>query len=241
MGLCLDGHLLYLFFAQARAGFNLNGLLLACTEVLCRNAQDTIGVDIKRNLNLWNASRSRRYLGKLESAERAVVGSKFPLSLQDVDVDGGLTIGSGGEDFLLAGWNSSVSVNQSCHNTAECLDAQRKGRYIQKQNVFYACITREHRPLNGGTQGNDLVGIDAFVRLFSEDVLDDFLNFWNSCRATNEQYLDDIAGVKFCILQRLMAWVFEPFQNGFHERLELAACDGNLQVLWPRGVGGDKG
>ena len=124
MGLGILGHFLNFLVAQSGAGLNLDGLLLAGAEVLCRDVQNAVGVNIKGNLNLRNASWCRRNIGKLESAERAVVSGKFPFALKDVDVNGGLTVSGGRENFLLAGRDCSVAFNQSCHNSAQGLDTQ---------------------------------------------------------------------------------------------------------------------
>lgn len=59
---------------------------------------DRVGVDVEGNFNLGDTAVGRRDTDELEVAEELVVTDEFTLSLVDLDLDGGLEIGSGGED-----------------------------------------------------------------------------------------------------------------------------------------------
>ena len=73
---------------------------------------------------------------------------------------------------------SRVGVNQLCHDTAECLDTERQRSDIQKEDILH--VTGEDTTLDGGAYSDDLVRIDALVRLLSEEVLDKLLDFRNT-------------------------------------------------------------
>jgi hypothetical protein len=71
--------------------------------------EDTVGVDVKGDLDLGNTSRGRGDTGELELSEEVVVLSSGSLSLEDLDEDSGLVVGVGGEDLGLLGGNGGVS------------------------------------------------------------------------------------------------------------------------------------
>ena len=66
-------HLVDVLVGQARAGLDLDLLLGPGAEVLGRDVQDAVGVDVERDLDLRDATRRRRNAGQLELAQRLVV------------------------------------------------------------------------------------------------------------------------------------------------------------------------
>lgn len=54
------------------------------------NFHDTIGINLERNFDLRNATRSRRDVVKLEFAEKVVILGQGTLSLKDLNQDGWL-------------------------------------------------------------------------------------------------------------------------------------------------------
>lgn len=85
---------------KTRAGGNGDGLVLVGGLVLGRNVHDRVGVDVKGDLNLGDTAVSRRDADELEVSEEFVVTDELTLSLVDLDLDCGLEIGSGGEDWV---------------------------------------------------------------------------------------------------------------------------------------------
>ena len=57
MSLGIFHHALNFFFAQAGTGLNLDFVLFAGGFVFGRHMQNTVGVDVKRDFNLWHAAR----------------------------------------------------------------------------------------------------------------------------------------------------------------------------------------
>ncbi len=76
-----------------------------------------------------------------------------------MDIDRSLAIGGGRKDFLFAGRDCGISVNESCHDATKRLNTERKGSNVQEKNIFYAGITGQHGTLNGCTQCDDLIRI----------------------------------------------------------------------------------
>lgn len=58
-----------------------------------------VGVDIESDLNLGDTTVGRWNSNKLEVAEELVVTNELTLSLEDLNLDSGLEVGSGGEDY----------------------------------------------------------------------------------------------------------------------------------------------
>lgn len=58
-----------------------------------------VGVDVESDLNLGDTTVGRRNSNKLEVAEELVVTNELTLSLEDLNLDSGLEVGSGGEDY----------------------------------------------------------------------------------------------------------------------------------------------
>ena len=101
-------------------------LLLAGAEVLCGDIHDAVGIDVKADLDLRHAAGRRSDAGELELAQRLVIGSHFTLALQDMDLNGGLAVCSGGEDLALMRRNGGVAVDQAGdtinHHASEIFD-----------------------------------------------------------------------------------------------------------------------
>ena len=60
-------------------------------------------IDIESNLNLGNTLGGRGNTNKVEVTEELVVTNKLTFTLVDLDLNGGLTIGSSGEGLGLLG------------------------------------------------------------------------------------------------------------------------------------------
>ena len=55
---------------------------------------NAVRIDIEGNFNLGNPTRCRRNSDQIEFAQGPVLGSHFTFTLQDMDADSGLSIGS---------------------------------------------------------------------------------------------------------------------------------------------------
>ena len=71
------------------------------------------------------------------------------------------------------------------------LQAQRQRGDVEQEHVLD--VAGQDRALDGRADGDDLVGVDALVRLLAEDVLDDLLDPRHPGRAADQHDLVDLA------------------------------------------------
>ena len=79
---------------------------------------DTVDIDIEGNFDLRNTSSGRCNTCQLEVAQCLVVGSHRSFTLQYVDIDSRLIIGSRREDLRLLRRDRCITRNQYSHDTA---------------------------------------------------------------------------------------------------------------------------
>ncbi len=125
-----------LLFGQAAGGGNLDGLLLAGSQILGRDMDDPVGIDIEGDLDLRQTPGSRRNAGQLETAEGLVISRHLPLALKDMDGNGRLIVGGGGKDLAFLGRDGGIFLDQLGHDTAQGLYPQGKRSHVEKQNIF---------------------------------------------------------------------------------------------------------
>ena len=99
-------------------------LLFSCSQVFCRYIYDTVGIDIKGNLDLRNASSCWRDSIQTELAEGFVIFRELTLTLYNVDIYCSLVICCCGEDLALLCRDCCISFDQTCCNSTHCLDRQ---------------------------------------------------------------------------------------------------------------------
>ena len=140
----------------------------------------TVGVDLERNLNLRNATRSRRDARKLKFAKQIVILGQRTLPLKDLNKDGRLVVSSGGEYLTLAGRNNSVASNELGEDTASGLDPERKRADVNENNVLRSLFAGENTSLDGSSVGDSLIGVDSLGGLFAKVVFEQLLNLGNT-------------------------------------------------------------
>ena len=101
-----------------------DGLFLAGAFILGGDVQDAVGVNVEGDFNLRDATGSRSDTIQDEAAEGFVVGGHFALTLEDVDFNLGLVIGSGRENFGLGSRDGGVALNQLGGNATHGLNAE---------------------------------------------------------------------------------------------------------------------
>lgn len=94
---------------------DLIGFLGALVDGL--DVHDTVFINIKENLDLWNASGGRGDTIKLEFTERVVILGHRSLTFEYLNEDTWLVVDSGSEDLALRHWLGCVSLNQLGHDT----------------------------------------------------------------------------------------------------------------------------
>ena len=206
-------------------------LLLAGAKILCGNGHDTVGIDIKRNLDLRDTSLCRRNTVELESAERLVVLCELTLALQDVDINGRLVIGSRGEDLALLGRNRGISLDQRCCNTSHRLDGKGQRRDIQKKDIAGTRIACELAALNSCTDSDALIRVDVLARLMAGQLTNLVLHARNTCGTTDQK-----DGAKIGVLQACIAHCVLHRDCGLVDKigdqfLELCSRQVHVEVL----------
>ena len=91
---------------------------------------------------------------------------------------------------LLRG-DRGVAVNQAGEHTAQCLDTERQRCHVEQKHILD--VTLQNTGLNSGTNRHHFIRVDAFVRLFAEEVFHDFLDFRHACHAADKNHFADIA------------------------------------------------
>lgn len=127
------------------------GELFASSLILGRDIHDTIGINVKANLNLRHTLRSRRNANKVEAAQDLVIGSHGSVSLKNLNLDLCLVVSSGGEGLGLLGRDGGVGHDELGHHATKSLDSQRERSDIEQENT--GVRTGEDTTLNGGTDG----------------------------------------------------------------------------------------
>ena len=239
MGLGVLDHLLDLGLGKAGRGLDPDLLLLAGAKVLGAHVHDTVGIDVEGDLDLRNSSGSGGDSDQVELAKSPVLAGKLPLSLQDMDRDGGLTIGCGGEDLALLGGDRRVPLDELRVHAAKRLDAEGKRCDIQKQDVLD--VSLEDTSLDRGADRDDLIGVDSLVRVLLEQVLDKLLDRGDSRGSTYEDDLVDVIGRDSSIPHGVDARGLGLLDDRGDHLLELRPGKRHLQVLGACGVRRDEG
>ncbi len=180
-----------------------------------------------------------RNAAQLELAQGAVLRCHGPLALQHVDLDFGLRVGRRREGLSLLGRDGRVARNHRRGHAAQRLDGQGERSDVEQQQILD--VAGEHARLHGGADGNHLVGIDAAVRLFAEELLHQFLNLGHAGLAADEHHLVDLAGGDAGIGHSLLAGLDRALDQVLNQLLQLGARELADQVLGAGRVGGDEG
>ena len=187
-------HLLDVGLAQTTRRLDADLLLLAGALVLGRDIDDAVGVDVEGDFDLRHAARRRRNADEIELAEHLVVGRHLALALEHADRHRGLAVLGRGEHLALLGRDRGVAVDQPREHAAQRLDAERQRRDVEQQHVLDVAL--QHAGLDGRADRNDLVGVDALVRLLAEQLLDDFLDLRHAGHAADQDDLVDLGRAK---------------------------------------------
>ena len=237
MLLGIADHLVHGRLVEHRTGRDPDLLLLAGRPVLGLDVEDAVGIDIERDLDLRNAARGRRDPVEDEPPERLVVGREVALALEDVDLDLALVVRGRREGLRLRGRDGGVAIDQPGHDPAERLDPKGQRRDVEEEDVLD--LAGKHAGLDRGADRDDLVRVDAAMRLLSEQALDQFLDGRHPGHTADEDDLVDFARLQAGILERGEDRPLGLLDEIADEILELGPGQVDHQVLRSRGVGRD--
>src|SRR5699024_88301 len=183
-------HLLDLFFIKSGRRLNTNALFSACTFVFSTYIQHTVCVNIKANLNLRHSARGRWNIIQMETSKGPVILCFSTPALQDMNFYAGLIVSSCRKGLRLVRRYSGIGFYEFRRNSAERFNTKAQRRYIQQYNVIN--VAAHDSCLNSCSYRNHFIRIYSFTWIFSKEIFDNLLNFRNTCRTTNQDYLIDI-------------------------------------------------
>jgi len=106
----IGDHLLNLFLGEATLIISNSDLLsLAGSFVASGDVEDTIGIDIKSNLDLWSTTGCWRDSFKVKFSEQMVILGHLSFTFEDLDEDTRLIVHGCGESLLLLSRDLSIS------------------------------------------------------------------------------------------------------------------------------------
>src|SRR5205814_1020510 len=119
--------------------------------------------------NLRNSSWCRRDASQFELSKKVIILCHGSLSFINLNQDSGLVVRVGSKDLRVLGWNSSVPLNESSHDSTGCFNTKRKRSNIKEQEILnrFILISVQDCSLDGSTIGNGFIGIDALVQFLS--------------------------------------------------------------------------
>ena len=213
-------------------------LLLAGAEILRLHVDDAVGVDVEGHLDLRHTARSRRDASELEAAEQLVVRGDLTLTLIDLDLHRRLVVVGSGEGLRPLRRDRGVALDQLGHHATLGLDAEGQRRDVEQQDVLD--VPGQHAGLDRGADGDDLIRVDAPVRLLAEQLLDDRLHLGDARRPADEHHLVDLRRIEPGVGERLLGRPDGLLQQVLDQLFELRAAQFHLQVLGPGLIGGDE-
>src|ERR1043166_2166962 len=234
----LFDHLLDLIFTETTRGSDLDRLFFSRAKILCGHMNDSVRVDVECDLDLWNAAWRHRNTDEIELAQKFIIRGHFTFALENSDRDGSLVVLSRRKNLALLGRYCGVAFDQLGEHTTECLDSEGKGRNVQEQHVLD--FTLQHGRLNRCAYSNDLIRIDATVRLFSENLSNSLLHCRHPGHSADQNDFMDFARAEARIFQSLPARSFRPVDQIRHQRLDLRPAQLYIEMLRALLIGGDK-
>merc|ERR1712038_468323 len=157
-----------------------------------RDVQDTVSVNVKCDFNLRNTTGCWWNSSQIKFSKQVVVFGHCSFSFIDLNGYGRLIVRIGCKGLGLFGWDGGVSFDQGCHYSSGSFDTKRKWGDVQKQKIAdsFTSISSQDCSLDSCSIGNSLIGVDGFIEFLSvEEIGQQFLDLWNSCRSPNQ---DDI-------------------------------------------------
>jgi len=171
----VSDHLLDFFLGETTLIISDSNLLsLSGSFISSGDIEDTIGINIESNLDLWGTTRCGRNTFKIEFTEQVIVFGHLTLTFVDLDEDTWLIISVGCEGLLLLCWDASVSWDKDCHDSTSSLNTLRERCDIQEKKILdlLRSLTREDSSLDSGSIGYSLIRVDRSVESLSiEEVL----------------------------------------------------------------------
>ena len=175
----------------------------------------------------------------MEDTQALVVACELTLALQNVDLNRGLVVCSGGEHLTLVGGDGGIAVDDLGAHAAQSFNAQAQRGDIQQQQALH--IALQHAALNSSAHSHALIGIDALEGLAVQFLLDCIVDSGDTGGTTDHQNLLQVRGTQACILQSLADGAHGAIDQISGQLVELCAGQGHIQVLRAGSIGSDEG
>src|SRR3989338_2393102 len=114
MLLSLLPHPFDFFLAQFVRSCDPYALLLSSTQIFCSHVQYSVSINVKSNLYLRYASRSRRQSNQVKLAQNLIIIKHGPFSLANPYCNSCLAVCRGAENLAFFSGYCCVSVDQFC-------------------------------------------------------------------------------------------------------------------------------
>ena len=196
--------------------------------------QDTIGIDVKSDNDLWDTLWCWGDTSEVKLSEEMVVLGHLSLSLVDLDEHDWLIVDTGGEGLGLSGWDGSVSINDVGHDTTLGLDTHGKWGNIEEEKLggHLVSLSGEDSGLNGGTEGNSLIWVNGLVEGSStEEVTEHGLDLWDSSGSSDQNDLVNLSLTETGILEDVLDWWHTFFEVFSAKLLELGSGDVGVEIF----------
>ena len=211
-------------------------LLFSSSQILRGYVYDAVGIDIKGNLDLRNASSCRRDPIQTELSKGLIVSGELSFALYHMDINSGLVIRGRREDLALLGRDRGISLDQSGGYAAHGLDGQGKGRNIQKKDIACAGVSGQLAALDRGADGNALIRVQGLAGFFSGQLFYLFLSGDHTGGSAYQQNLSKLGSGDSRILQRVLDRDRRPLNQIAGQLIEFRSGKVHIQML--RSLGG---
>lgn len=128
----LDKLFNFIFWKSALVVGNCDSSILWCSLVGGCDIHDTILINFKGDLDLWNASWSWWDSVQIEASKLVVVFSHWSFPFEDLDANAWLIVRISRENLGFLCWDGCVSFNQFCHDSTCCFNSEWQWSYIQQ-------------------------------------------------------------------------------------------------------------
>ena len=153
-------------------------------------------------------------------------GGHLALALEHVDLDLGLVVVGGRERLRALRRNRRVALDQLRHHAALGLDAEGQRGDVEQQDVLD--VAGQHAGLDRGADGDDLVRVDALVRVLAGQLLDLLLDRRHPGHAADH---DDVVDVGAGVGERLLDGRDDAIEQVAGQLVELRPRQLHVEVL----------
>src|SRR5213079_2922490 len=136
-----------------------------------------------------------------------------------VHLDRRLVVLGGREDLGLLRRDRRVALDELRHDAALRLDAERERSDVEQEDVLDLAL--QHARLERGADGDDLVRVDALVRVLADDLLYLLLHRRHAGHAADEHDVIDLRRVELGVGERLLRRTDGALEQVGRDLLEL--------------------